>query len=95
MAMKRIKNCCYAAFFSVLLLAARGLDAADAKSYQVTGPILELTDTTITVQKGDDKWQIARDKSAKVDGQLKVGAKVTIHYKMVATDIEVKDDKKK
>ena len=54
-----------------------------------------MTDTTITVQKGDDKWQIARDKSTKVDGQLKVGAKVTIYYKMVATDIEVKDDKKK
>ena len=90
-----MKNCGCAALFATLLLAGPGLRAADAKGYQVTGPVLEVTDTTITVQKGDDKWQIARDKSTKVDGQLKVGAKVTIYYKMVATDIEVKDDKKK
>jgi hypothetical protein len=93
--MKRIKNCGLAVVFTGLLLAAPALRAADAKAYQVTGPVLEVTDTTVTVQKGDDKWQIARDKSTKMDGQLKVGAKVTIYYKMVATDIEVKDDKKK
>jgi len=93
--MKTIKTCCLAAVFGTLLLAAPALRAADAKSYQVTGPVLEVTDTTITVQKGEDKWQIARDKGTKIAGQIKVGAKVTIHYKMVATEVEVKDDKKK
>ncbi len=67
--------------------------AADAKTYQVTGPILELTDTMIAVQKGKDRWEIARDANSKVTGELKVGAKVTITYTMSATGIEVKPDK--
>ena len=36
------------------------LNAAPAKTYHVTGPILELTDKTIVVQKGDERWEIAR-----------------------------------
>jgi hypothetical protein len=41
--------------------------------------------------KGKEKWQIARDKDAKVTGgELKVGSKVTIEYTMSAKDIEVK-----
>src|ERR671927_213479 len=63
--------------------------AAD-KTYQVTGPILEVTDTTITVQKGKEKWEIARTKDTKVTGELKVGAKVTIMYTMTAVSIEAK-----
>ncbi|HXI55568.1 MAG TPA: hypothetical protein VNO55_05890, partial [Polyangia bacterium] len=55
--------------------------AAD-KTYQVTGPVLEVTDASVTVQKGKEKWQIARDKDTKVTGELKVGAKVTIQYRM-------------
>jgi FKBP-type peptidyl-prolyl cis-trans isomerase (trigger factor) len=65
--------------------------AADTKTYQVTGPVVEVTDTTITIMKGKEKWQIARDKDAKVTGgELKVGSKVTIEYTMSAKDIEVK-----
>jgi hypothetical protein len=67
--------------------------APQAKSYQVTGPVMEVTDKAITVKKGEDNWQIARDAGTKIDGDLKVGAKVTIHYRMVATDVEVKGDK--
>jgi hypothetical protein len=77
------------------LLAASSLNAADAKGYQVTGPVLAVTPTTITVQKGDDKWEIARDSKTKVSGDLKVGAKVTIYYTMVATEVEVKEAKAK
>jgi hypothetical protein len=72
---------------------ARTAHAAD-KTYQVTGPILEVTDSVITVEKGKDKWQLARDKDTKVTGDLKVGAKVTIEYKMTATTIEVKGSAK-
>jgi len=75
------------------LLAGYVASAAEAKTYQVTGPVLELTPTTITVQKGDEKWQIARGKT-KVTGDLKVGDKVTIYYTMTATDIEVKEGSK-
>jgi len=77
------------------LLAASPLIAADAKTYQVTGPVLEVTPTTVTVQKGDEKWEISRSKSTKITGDLKVGAKVTIYYRMVADEVEVKDAKTK
>jgi len=63
---------------------------AEAKTYQVTGPIIELTDKMIVVQKGDDRWELERDENTKVKGELKVGQKVTIHYRMTATTIESK-----
>lgn len=77
----------------VMLVAATALAAPQAKTYQVTGPVLEVTDASITVKKGEDNWQIARDAGTKIQGDLKVGAKVTIQYRMVATDVEVKADK--
>jgi hypothetical protein len=67
--------------------------AAGSKTYQVTGPVLEMNDSMVAVQKGKDRWEIARDSSTKVNGDLKVGAKVTITYTMTATDVEVKADK--
>lgn len=66
------------------------LQAEPTKTYQVTGPILELTDTKIVVQKGDEKWEVARTPDTKVTGALKVGAKVTISYTMSAKSVEVK-----
>ncbi len=69
--------------------------AAGPKTYQVTGPVLELTNDTITVQKGKEKWQIGRDKDTKVKGDLKVGSKVTIEYIMKAATVEAKADAKK
>ena len=61
--------------------------------YQVTGPVVEVTDTRIVIQKDDGKWQIARDAATKVSGEIKVGEKVTVEYKMIAVDIEVKAPK--
>jgi hypothetical protein len=78
----------------VLPVALLLLTPAVAFAYQVTGPVLEVTDTKIVVQKGKDKWEIARDASTKVTGDLKVGSKVTIEYKMTATSVEVKTDAK-
>ena len=69
--------------------------AASVKTYQVTGPVLEVTDSMIAVKKGADRWEIARDGDTKVTGDLKVGAKVTIEYRMTATKVEVKEEKKK
>ena len=69
--------------------------AGSLKTYQVTGPVLEIKDDVVVVEKGKEKWEIARDKATKVTGDLKVGAKVTIHYQMKATEIDVKADKKK
>ena len=69
--------------------------AEEANTYQVTGPIIELTDAKIVVMKGKDKWELARNADTKVTGELKVGAKVTIQYSMTAQTIEAKDDKAK
>jgi cytochrome c1 len=71
-------------------LLAAPLFAAAVKTYQVTGPVLEVTSDMIAVQKGTDRWEIARDANTKVTGELKVGAKVTIEYRMTATSVEVK-----
>jgi hypothetical protein len=67
--------------------------AAGEKTYQVTGPVLEVTDSMIAVQKGKDRWEIKRDASTKVTGDLKVGEKVTITYTMSATEVQVKAGK--
>jgi hypothetical protein len=76
----------------VAWLGAASLASAAVKTYQVTGPVLEVTDTMIAVKKGTDRWEIARDASTKVTGDLKVGAKVTIEYRMNATAVEVKPE---
>jgi cytochrome c1 len=76
-----------------LLAAPLAARAAAPKTYQVTGPIVEVNDSTITVMKGKEKWEIARNKDTKVTGDLKVGAKVTIMYSMTAASIEAKEDK--
>jgi hypothetical protein len=82
-------------FACAVLLVASLAFAAGPKSYQVTGPVLELKDDLIVVQKGKDKWEISRGKDTKVTGDLKVGSKVTIEYKMNATTVEVKEEKAK
>lgn len=64
--------------------------AEATKTYQVTGPVLEVTGSTITVQKGKEKWQLARDKETKGPSEVKVGDKVTIEYTMSAKNIEAK-----
>jgi len=79
-----------ALFTGIALLAASTAMAAGAKTYQVTGPVLEVKGDVIVVQKGKEKWEIAKDKDTKVTGDLKVGSKVTIMYTMKAATIEAK-----
>ena len=83
------------AFLASSLLASPGtVRAAGTKTYQVTGPVLELRDDVIVVQKGKEKWEIARSPDTKVKGELKVGAKVTIEYRMTAATVEATEDAK-
>jgi hypothetical protein len=63
------------------------------KKYQVTGKVLGFDDKVITVEKGDEKWEIERDANTKVEGNLKIGEKVTIEYKMIGVSVEVKKAK--
>ena len=83
------------ALFAAATLSLSGVShaGATAKTYQVTGPILEINDTFIAVQKGKDRWEISKDATAKINGALKVGAKVTITYTMIASQVDVKPDK--
>jgi hypothetical protein len=62
-------------------------------TYQATGPVLELTDSKIVIQKDTEKWEFARTPDTKVTGTLKVGEKVTVHYSMTATSVESKPSK--
>jgi hypothetical protein len=74
------------------LLMATVAVAAEPKDYQVTGPVLDVNEDVVVVQKGNEKWEIGRDKGTKIKGgDLKKGSRVTVHYKMTASSIDVKD----
>lgn len=71
-----------------LVLAGSALGAEH--TYQVTGPVQAVTDKSITVKKGGEPWTVARDANTKVEGDLKVGSKVTVKYHMVADTVTSK-----
>ena len=68
-----------------------------ATDYQATGPVVSIDDAKIVIQKGKEAWQINRSAATKVSGgtmeQIKPGAKVTVHYTMSATQVEIKPEK--
>src|SRR5262245_28164292 len=79
--------------FSLLAAASLAFSSvafAGAKTYEVTGPVLEVNDSMIVVQKGKDRWEINRDANTKVTGDVKVGDKVHVTYTMSATEVELK-----
>ena len=90
--MKRLSTLCCAA---VLALSASAAMAHDLKvdDFQVTGDVKEKTDTSITVMKGKERFQIAIDKDTKGAADIKVGDKVTLMYTMTVTSCEVKGAK--
>jgi uncharacterized protein YxeA len=73
---------------AVVLVAAVAF--AGGKTYQFTGKVLEIKDNTIVVEKGKEKFEMAKDANTKIKGDLKVGAKVTVQYESRAAEIEVK-----
>ena len=88
----------YVVFFKQTIVSVTLLSSgafAAGKTYQVTGPVLEVSDSKIVVQKGKEKWEVQRDSSTKVTGELKVGSKVTIDYTMTAVTVEAKAEPKK
>jgi hypothetical protein len=85
-----VKKTLVLAFLLVVAAFSVGYAFAATKTYQVTGPVVESRADAIVVKKGTENWEIARDGSTKVTGDLKVGEKVTITYRMTAASIEVK-----
>ena len=76
----------------VALLTASAYGAA--KSYQFTGVVKAASGDTFTVQKSaTETWDFSKDASTK--GTVKVGDRVTVHYKMIATDVEANPAAKK
>lgn len=59
--------------FAVLMLVAPA-----AMAYQVTGPVIEVTDAKIVVDKDGEKREVARTNDTKTTGAVKKGAKVTV-----------------
>ena len=82
------------AILAISLLIAAPVFAA-GKTYQVTGPVFEVRDDAIVVEKGKEKWEIARTSATIIKGEIKQGAKVTVEYTMTAAKVDVKEDKKK
>jgi len=46
----------------------------------ITGKVLAVTSSTITLQTGTDVWDIKRTQTTTVNGTLKVGSSVTVTY---------------
>ncbi|MEO8429961.1 MAG: hypothetical protein ABI592_00520 [Acidobacteriota bacterium] len=59
-------------------------------AYQVTGNVVEVSSSLIVVMKGKERFEIARDAGSKVPADVKVGDKVTVHFRMTATNVEAK-----
>ena len=75
---------------AILLAAFVAGGYAAAKSYQFTGTVKAADGGTLTVEKSaKETWQFDVPKDVK-GGTPKVGDKVTVYYKMVATEIESK-----
>jgi hypothetical protein len=82
-----MKRLALAALVAALALPAT---ARQPKAYQVTGQIQEVSDDLIVVQKGKEKFEIARTPDTKVTGDLKQGGKATVEYRMTATTADAK-----
>jgi hypothetical protein len=50
------------------------------QTVEITGKVLAVSSTVVTVQSGTDVWDIKRTQTTIVTGTLKVGALVTIKY---------------
>jgi hypothetical protein len=89
--MKRIFAGIAIVILIVLALAAGGY--ASAKSYQFTGVVKAVDSSSLTVEKGaKETWQFELAKDTK-GATPKVGDRVTVNYRMVATEIDDKPKK--
>lgn len=85
-----MKNTTAFSLAAAAVIALSSAAFAGAKEYQVTGPVVDVNDKMITVMKGKDRWEIDRASDTKVNGDVKVGDKVTVMYTMTAKTVDVK-----
>ena len=85
--MRRVLIAVFALALLVTAFVAGGYAAA--KSYQFSGVVKAADAGSLTVEKSaKETWQFEVSKDTK--GTPKVGDKVTVYYKMVATEVESK-----
>ena len=83
--MKRMYVGVFVILALVLAFVAGGYAAT--KAYQFTGVVKSVEGTTFSVEKSaKETWTFETSKDTK--GTPKAGDKVTVYYKMVATEIE-------
>ena len=86
--MKRMRLLLAVAGLALALGFGAGMSAA-GKAYQFTGTVKSNDAGTLTVEKSaKETWTFSTDKDT--NGTAKVGDKVTVYYKMIATEIEAK-----
>lgn len=78
---------------AVAVCSLSALAFAEMKTYQVTGPVVDVKADMIVIQKGKEKWEIATPVNAKIPTAPKVGDKVTIQYTMTAVTLDIKAGK--
>jgi len=85
-----MKSLCLCVIASVVLvLAFVALGSAATKTYQFTGIVKTVDGVNFSVEKSaKETWSFETSKDTK--GAPKVGDKVTVYYKMIATEIENK-----
>ena len=81
---------------SILAAATLALSTtagAGPKTYQITGPVVAVDDTSITIRAKKEKWQFSRDPNSAASEQVKIGDVVTVTYWMTSAKVEIKDKK--
>jgi riboflavin synthase alpha subunit len=73
--------------------------ASSALAYQVTGEVVAVSASSITVKAAAGKnkgesFEMARTAATKAATEPKKGDKVTVEYELTAKSVEVKADKK-
>jgi uncharacterized protein YxeA len=84
-----MKRICIGVIAIALMAAYVALGSAATKTYQFTGMVKTVDGANFSVEKSaKETWSFETSKDTK--GAPKVGDKVTVYYKMVATEIESK-----
>jgi len=81
---------------SILAAATLALSTAagaEPKTYQITGPVMAVDDTSIIIRAKKEKWQFSRDPNRSASEQVKIGDVVTVTYWMTSAKVEIKDKK--
>jgi hypothetical protein len=91
--MKLLTRSAYLFSLSAAIIATSASAYAAPKTYQVTGPVIEADNSKIVIKKGNERWEMSRDATTKVTGDLKPGTKATVQYEMIAVNAEAKESK--